>query len=496
MYKLLENLEKVRANEVGFKCDKEKWTYAQMGETVRKIGEQLIKYGVEKGDKVGIVTENPMEFVKMFFAVSYCKAIMIPIYLKTGYDKITSVLEHFEIKYVLSNEDSLDSTVGKTYIKQNIEGSSKYKIYINTDAIKDEQIGEVKLILFSSGTTNLPKAVMLTEENIISNIVAINKYLNLNRNDIILLIKNMNHASSIIGEFLLGIYVGACLVFTCKLPKINTILKIIELNKVTMFFAIPFILENLLQYKNSRKFNIDSLKQINFYGGKFQHNKILELIAKYPKVNFIYSYGLTEASPRVTYITGKELGEKYGSCGKAIQGVKVTVRDDLNNMLPAYKEGEVVVEGPNIMKGYYKNESMTASVIKNGMLYTRDLGYLDEEGYLYITGRKDNMFIIAGKNVHPEEIENIINTHKCVRDSLVIKSEKETIIALIEMREEDTKSLEELNILCESHLEYYKVPTEFVIVPCFERTISGKIVRNRFDNGIQTNKKEARYEGN
>lgn len=482
MYKLLKERVKLEPEKIGLICDDVSLSYNEFEKQIKSLGEEIKKEGISDGEKVGIITENPIEFAKMFFAVSYCNAIIIPIYLKTGCDKIKHILEYFEIKHVLTNEESVIEFLGNKYTQKRMQFGENYSLYSNEELHKDSAISGIKLILFSSGTTNMPKAVMLSEKNILSNIEAINDYLKLNSNDKILLIKNLNHASSIVGEFLLGIYVGACIVFTRKLVKPNTILRLIESNSVTMLFAIPFILDNLFKYKKIEKYDLSSLKKVNFYGGNFQHDKILELIKRYPQINFIYSYGLTEASPRVTAIESNKLLLKEGSCGKAIKGVKITIRDVNNNLVGVKEEGEIVIEGPNVMKGYYKNPCMTQKTIIDGLLHTGDLGYLDSEGYLYVTGRKDNMFIIAGKNVHPEEIENIINNHPAVIASLVKKEDNEKIKAYVKLDEINDKYVMEIYGLCKKYLEYYKIPSEIVIVDDFERTVSGKIVRRRLKN--------------
>lgn len=379
----------------------------------------------------------------------------------------------------MTNVTKEELQIDEKYISHNIKSESTYKIYINDEYELDDTLMQTALILFSSGTTNMPKAVMLSKRNIYSNIDAINDYLNLDKNDRILIVKNMNHASSIVGEFLVGVAARVRIFFTRKLIRTNTIMRLIETNQITIFFAIPYILENILQYRQLDKYDFSSLKHVNFYGGKLQHEKIMKLCEIMPSVNFIYSYGLTEASPRVTYIMKSELVRKDGSCGRPIKGVDVKIRDEKDQETERGIVGEITVEGSNVMLGYYKNEAQTKATIKNGILYTKDLGYMDSDGYLYVVGRKDNMFIIAGKNVHPEEVEAVLCSVDGVKEALVVKTEPESIQAYVTIDELSSVSLDDMYIVCMKKLEYYKVPKEIIIIPEFQHTVSGKVIRNQ-----------------
>ncbi|PGQ92591.1 AMP-dependent synthetase, partial [Bacillus cereus] len=141
---------------------------------------------------------------------------------------------------------------------------------------------------------------------------------------------------------------------------------------------------------------------------------IKELVTKNPQINFINAYGQTEASPRITYIESKDLREKSDSVGKPLPNVNVKIINNLGKECLPLEIGEIVVQGPNIMKGYLEDKEKTNSILKNGKLYTKDLGYMDKDGFLYITGRIDNMFIINGRNIHPEEVESVLLSDQSV----------------------------------------------------------------------------------
>ncbi len=210
---------------------------------------------------------------------------------------------------------------------------------------------------------------------------------------------------------------------------------------------------------------------------------IESLIDCFPKTNIIYSYGLTEASPRVTYIEKFDLIKKPKSSGKPIKGVNVSIENFNGEKIDGYDVGEIVVTGPNVMKGYYRNQEKTNETIVCGKLYTKDIGYLDEDGFLYVSGRKDNMFINAGKNIYPEEIEGVLLAHKNIKEALVKyeidNSHDLVIVAYIKIK--DGKSIDDTDVFefCKTKLENYKIPRKIVKVMEIAKTASGKIKRNQ-----------------
>lgn len=236
-----------------------------------------------------------------------------------------------------------------------------------------------------------------------------------------------------------------------------------------------------MDYFNRSSFELPSLRVINFYGAKMPKKDVIALIKIFVGVNIIYSYGLTEASPRVTYIKGNDLLLKPASSGKPIRNVSVKISNITDNVNGG-NIGEITVKGPNIMKGYYMNAELTNRVLKDDILFTGDLGYLDKDGYLYVTGRKDNMIITSGKNVYPEEIEEVLLHYKGIQEALV-KGEYNRvnlleINAYIVLEPVGCFDKESLYKYLKLNLENYKVPKNVYIIKELEKTASGKIIRH------------------
>lgn len=450
-------------------------TYAELYGEIEKSVAVICKDVKGNNGKLGIQVKNHAVFLAVYLAGIKLGLVIVPIYVNIGGEKCKSIINKFDIDILISEKEQED--IGKKEKKFLCMEKQLYVYKYNHDeGVLDN---DIVMIMQTSGTTSEPKGVMLSTTNISSNIRAISKYLKLTETDKVLIIKNTNHVSTIVGELLVSFYEGITIVFDENIVHFNRLNKIISQNGVTVFFAVPSILNGMLKMHNNV---LASLRLVNFYGEKITNHDVKELLLKFPNVNFIYSYGQTEASPRVTYIERNDMEKKLGSSGRALTGVEITIRDKNNTILSAYKEGEIVVTGPNIMRGYYKNKILSEQVLKEGKLYTGDMGYLDNEGYLYVTGRKDNMVIISGKNIHPEEIEGIIAEYPGISEVMVeVKSYKEVngLVCYAVCHKGEVVDTKELLYFVKERTEDYKIPREVIIVPELKKTNSGKLKRNK-----------------
>jgi len=474
MYDYLRKAAKQFPEKIAIKYKDVELSYCELDNAAKEIADKC--FANIRRCNIGIVINNPMLFTVSLLAVSYLGCVAVPIYAYTGKEKIKDLVKKFSLEYVIfeTGYDVFDvekKEDGITYLSDLI-------IHKETSIDKNYSDKDCEIILLTSGTTGTPKGIMLSRDNIKSNVEAIGEYLSLTLNDKIFMVKNMNHSSSIIGELLVGLDNMCTIVFNSKILTASSMVNSIHDNNITVFFAVPTILrEIILKHKQLNLEKIGHLRIINFYGAPMSSQDIINLVELLPKCNLIYSYGLTEASPRVTYIMGSDLLKKAGSSGKPIKNVKIEISNKgIDN------NGEIVVSGPNVMLGYYNNAEKTRRTIVDGKLYTGDYGYIDEDGYLYVQGRKDNMIISAGKNIYPEEIEQVLQTAEGVKEVLVrnITDDKgvEKFIAYIvtDDIELDMKSLFEV---CKNGLENYKIPSKFVYVKELEKTPSGKIVRKQ-----------------
>lgn len=478
--KIFEKGLKENSNKLAIVCDDLRYTYAELEELVCQTAQGLKNRGIEKGSKVILRYKNPFQFTLLMLALMKNEAIPMPVYHGISASKLKKIIVYYEVNFVIV--EPINSFLEGKETEVLLCGMH-FLIY-NYSNDNDISLNEVSLILFTSGTTSTPKAIMLSEENIHSNVTAICKYLKIEREDSILLVKDLSHSSSIIGELFVGLFTGCKIVLTTKLSLSSTILKLLQNEEIGIFFAVPTLLKGIMSYKRLLQFDLSKLKIINFYGASMHENDILKLIDIFPEVNIIYSYGQTEASPRVTYIEKKDLLLHSASCGKPIENVQISIVDDNGHCKCPYETGEIVVSGPNVMVGYYRNEAKTDIVKRDGKLYTGDLGYLDESGFLYVTGRIDNMIISGGKNIYPEEIESILTSNEDILEALVIPNNKENevsdLTAYIVMKEETVFDYNKIFYYCRENLEDYKIPQSIIVVTELQKTPSGKIKRKQF----------------
>jgi len=260
-------------------------------------------------------------------------------------------------------------------------------------------------------------------------------------------------------NMLSAIKTGAVLVMMDQFT-VDGLFSAIEKNQITYIAAVPKLFLDMLSHDGAGNYDLSSLK-ICVIGGAPMPPEYIQKFQEKFHIKLMEGYGLTEASPGCTF-SKINMVQKRGSVGVAIDGVELKVLDDKGIEVQTGKTGEVVVRGANIMKGYYKNEKETARVIKNGWLYTGDLGRMDEDGYLFLTGRKKKIIIASGFNICPLEIEAVLNMHPAVKSSMVIGKPNltrgEIVNALVVKNSGAVADKMEIMDHCRKYLSAYRVP--------------------------------------
>ena len=411
---------------------------------ISKIDSMATLVDILPGDRVAIFSENRPEWIYAFFAVLKRGGIVVPIDFMSTPDELLYIIKDCEPK-ILFHSNITKDTLLKAMEREDIKIDT-----INFDSFLypkpyEKSINVSKydtaVILYTSGTTGSPKGVMLTYKNIISNIEGIDDFNVASKEDKTLAILPFHHAYPLVTSMIYPLHIGATIVFLDKLSP-EDIMEKLQKYGITILIGVPRlynlfhrrikegidknivgkILFNILKPVPSKKIKRIVFKKVHkAFGGNLRYMvsggaKLDIEVAKFlDNLGFtiIEGYGLTETSPISTINPPKKI--RLGSVGIPIRDVRVRISE----------EGEVLIRGVNVMKGYYKKEEETKKVIKNGWLYTGDLGYMDEEGYLYITGRaKDIIVLSTGKNVNPEEIESLIlKEFKEIRETGIIEKD-------------------------------------------------------------------------
>ena len=335
-------------------------------------------------------------------------------------------------------------------------------------------------IIFTSGSTGKPKGVMITHQNIISNTDSIIDYLKLTSKDIQLIVLPFYYCY---GLSLLHTYlrVGGQVVLNNTFMFLGTVITDLRTYKCTGFSGVPSHYQMLL--KKSKSFKTTSFPDLRYVtqaGGKLHNVFIKEFVEAFPDINFIVMYGQTEATARLSYLPHELVLSKLGSIGKEIPDVIIKIVNKQGDEAPIDEVGEIVAKGENIMSGYYNDSKRTKEVVKNGWLYTGDVGKKDKDGFVYITARKKEIVKVGGKRVSPKEIEEVIlsvtNVDNCTVIRVYSEILGEALKAIIVTKDSTDKHLLKVEVLkkCKEKLSLFKIPQIIEVTDRFNIKPSGK----------------------
>jgi acyl-CoA synthetase (AMP-forming)/AMP-acid ligase II len=338
-------------------------------------------------------------------------------------------------------------------------------------------------IIFTSGSTGKPKGVVISHKNLIANTESIVTYLKLTQDDRMLVVLPFYYCY---GLSLLHTHlrVGGSVVLNNSFIFLGSVIKDLKDNKCTGFAGVPSHFQILLRKSDSfKKTEFPDLKYVTQAGGKLPPIFIDEFRESHPDVKFIVMYGQTEATARLSYLPHQLYESKKGSMGKGIPGVELRVVDEAGEKIKPGETGEVIAKGDNIMKGYFADEEGTRNALRNGWLYTGDLGTVDEDGYIFLTARKKEIIKVRGKRISPKEIEAVIlaipEVIDCSIEGVEDEIEGEMLKATVVIRKDasDLVSSESIKKHCSKYLALHKIPHIFEIKQDLTISATGKKIK-------------------
>ena len=359
--------------------------------------------------------------------------------------------------------------------------------------LKSIQAEDIAAMFYTSGTTGKPKGCMLTHSNMLHNVANLYEESRSEETDTNLCILPLFHVNAQIVSLLSTLYAGASLVLE-EIFKPRTFIATVKKYQCKTFSAVPTVynyLRNMKEYKEGGE-NLSFVRAC-ICGAAPMPVDVFKDFEKKFKARIIEGYGLSEGTC-VSSVNPMFGERKIGSIGMSIKNQDMTIWDDTGKALPSGQIGQIVVKGKNIFKGYYKNPEATSQVIEGEWLKTGDMGYCDEEGYFFITGRKKEMIIRGGENIFPKEIEEYLYTHESVMECAVVglpdKRYGERVLACVVRKEGYAASEKEFITFLRSKIASYKVPNEVRIFDEFPKTSTGKIqkheIRKQLTGDLQT----------
>ena len=480
-----------------------KITYGEANKITNKIAAAMQLKGITKGDRIAVMLENSPEFVFTLFAAAKCGAIVVPVNTFLKRDEVSYILKDSGAKIFVTSPEFAEvaSKIDKeikslkyviTYKNAHFRSENFYVISENmseADMLPDVTENDSALLIYSSGTTGHPKGAELTHKNLIANAAACASRFKVNSKEKFLLFLPSFHSYAMMTCLILPTFCGASVII---LEGVNDLKKksfknLLIFKRPSFFLGVPQVYIALIKSKMPNWF-IKFLYPIKLHvsGGAPLPEEILrQFKAKFGKT-IIEGYGLSEASPVVSVnLLNKQ---KALSVGPALEGVRVKVVDEHEMEVPTGKVGELIVKGPNVMKGYWNMPGLTETAIRNGWLFTGDLAKVDEEGFIYIVDRKKDLILVKGMNVYPREIEEVLHKYDGVEAAAVIglpdEANGEVPDAYIKAKEGVELDTKDIKKYLREKLANYKIPRHIYIKEELPLTATGKILKRELKKAV------------
>ncbi len=493
-------------------------TYEELLKKVESLKTALYDLGIRKGDRVALMLPNTPHYIISYFAVLKLGAIVVqmnPLYSKS---EMEFILKDSSAKALITLDLFLDKVL---QIKDNIPTKifiiGRVKEFLNfplnflyslktifskippipndfhvfssllytNPKIIDVQINpkeDVAVLQYTGGTTGRPKGAMLTHFNLYANVKQLLAWTtNIDYgNERTLVVIPLFHVYAMTVGMNYTLAIGGNVVL---LPKfdLKQVIEAIEKHKITNFPGVPAIYNAINNYKEISKYNLTSIK-LCLSGAAPLPIQVKQQFEKITGAKLIEGYGLSEASP-VTHANPIYGENREGSIGLPLPDTDAKIVDlKTGEELPPGKEGELIIKGPQVMKGYWNNEEETKQVLKDGWLFTGDIAKMDEDGYFYIVDRKKDMIIVHGFNVYPRNIEEVLYKHPKIKEAAVVGIKKpeiadEIVKAYVVVKEGETLTKEELLNYLKEHLTYYEIPSEIEFTSEIPKSLIGKPLR-------------------
>ena len=469
--------------------DQRRYTYGRLG-----VGGFFIADAIEQASEarhVGLMLPTSGAFPLALLATWMLGRVAVPLNYLLSADELRYVIHDSDIDTIVTVQPMLDY-VGEDAIPDDINvlrlEDVDFTGFFPTPrwpaALADDDLA---VLLYTSGTSGKPKGVMLTHGNLESNVKAGIEHARLSHADAFLGVLPQFHSFGLTALTLIPLFLGTRVIYTARFVP-RRIVELIDKHKPDIFMAVPSMYGALLSVKNAGTDDFASIR-LPISGGEPLPDAVFEQCRQRFNLHIYEGYGLTETSP-ITHWATPDRHKRY-SVGMSLPNVQTLVLDDNEQPLPPGEEGEIALAGPNVMRGYYKLPELTAQVIRHitmpqtnerlRVFKTGDIGRVDAEGYLYITGRKKEMLIIGGENVFPREIEEVLNQHPSVREAAVVGRADdvrgEVPIAFIEADADNPFDEQAVRTHCRERLAPYKVPRQITVVEALPRSPTGKILR-------------------
>jgi len=495
-----------------------KRTYAETEERVNRMGNALRSLGIQKGDRVGILQVNCPEYVEIYFAAARIGAIFVPLNFRAKREELSYMLANAEVKVLFTGNRYLEMVEailpetpsvrhcitldekqeGYPHYADVLGAASAEEIYCEVD---DE---EITILMYTAGTTGRPKGVPIRHSGLTNYILENVEPADPEREERNLLSVPLYHIAGM-QTMVAAVYGGRTLALM-KQFEVRDWLETAQRERVNRAMLVPSMLKWIIDAPEFSCYDLSCLKVMTYGAAPMPFEVINKAIKVMPGVSFINAFGQTETASTITSLgpedhsleglTEEEKSTKIlrltSSIGKPLADVEIKIVNEEGQDLPAGEVGEILARGLRVMTGYWRDEEKTAQALTpDGWLRTSDKGWMDEEGYIYLAGRADDMIIRGGENISPDEVESVLYSHPQIEEAAVIGvpdqewGQEPRAVVVLKKGEQATE--EEIMEYCRQKLAGFKRPRSCIFIEALPRNQMGKVLRKNLRE--QYNKK-------
>jgi fatty-acyl-CoA synthase len=469
-------------------------SYADFDRRIRMAGGWLASCGIGPGDVVAVLMKNSTAFLELVFATSHIGAVFLPINFRLSADEVAYIVGNSGARILIADEELASTAAGGAPVVLLDDAAQLGLTHLAPDAtpapMHVRQPRDLMRLMYTSGTTDRPKGVMLSYENIYWKSADQTLVLGLNADTRLLVVGPLYHVGALDLPGIAVLWHGGMLSIHRNFEP-DQALAAIEAERLNAAWFAPVMTTALLTCPTRDSYDVSSLKWAIGGGEKTPEVRIRAFSEFFKNARYIDAYGLTETCGGDTFMEpGREI-EKIGSTGRAIAHVEIEIRDDAGNRLAPSENGEICLRGPKITQGYWKDPEKTASAFFGDWFRSGDVGYLDEDGFLYLTDRKKDMIVSGGENIASSEVERVIYELPQVREVAVIGQRDprwgERPIAVVVLAEGGALALPDLADHCRAKLAGFKVPKQLIIRDSLPRNPSGKVLKRVLRAELEAN---------
>jgi len=477
------------------------FTFFEFNQRVNRLANAILNLGLDKGDRVAVLNHNGYQYIELYFACAKAGTPIVPLNFRSNGKELAYIINNSEAKLVFFGSAYLkiveevktqaSSVTGLVCIDQRLADHMFYDdlIYDSSAGEPDVPVDENDMVVlgYTGGTTGLPKGVMTTHRNLISSCFNSAIGIRIAPGMVYLNTPPLFHAGDAMAMFAFAFMGATNVVLSAFSPE--AVLRTIEKYKVTHGLLVPAMILAILQYPRVSDFDLTSMECV-IYGTAPMPVEPLKRAMQLFRCSFLQVYGSTETFVPMSMLLPEdhvlegttEQIRRMSSAGREVVGMEAKIVDDDDNEVPTGEVGEVIVRGPNVMKGYWKLPELTKETLRNGWYHTGDLGKMDEGRFIYIVDRKKDMIISGGENIYPKEIEDVLFQHPDVAEAAVIgipdEDWGEAIKALVIKKAGSSLTESDLIEHCKQRLASYKKPRSIQFVDSLPRSTAGKVLKH------------------